>query len=56
MSSTPPVLRPAARAIRRSLLALGCAASVIPAALIAMPALAQGQAASYTIAAGPLAW
>ena len=55
MSSTPPVLRPAARAIRRSLLALGCAASVIPAALIAMPALAQGQAASYTIAAGPLA-
>ncbi|MEG1053217.1 MAG: hypothetical protein RSF79_14375, partial [Janthinobacterium sp.] len=54
---TTPVLHPAARAIRLAILALACAA---PAAFIAAPALAQGQAAAtapqaYAVSAGPLA-
>ncbi|MNW92338.1 Fe(3+)-pyochelin receptor precursor [compost metagenome] len=55
MQLTTPVLHPAARAIRLAVLAMACAA---PAAFVAAPALAQGQAATaqaFTVPAGPLA-
>ncbi|MEG2964717.1 MAG: hypothetical protein RR860_18655, partial [Janthinobacterium sp.] len=55
MQLTTPVLHPAARAIRLALLAMACAA---PAAFVATPALAQGQAATtqaFAVPAGPLA-
>ncbi|AQR70128.1 TonB-dependent siderophore receptor [Janthinobacterium sp. LM6] len=57
MQLTTPVLHPAARAIRLAVIAMACAA---PAAFLAAPALAQGQAAAtapqaYAVPAGPLA-